>query len=92
MSPPLTSVDCLLTNVAFLDKEECALEVRQGVFLSFQTSNYSGTFLETPAAAMEKEGDFAGTPRAPARGLRPPAPPAEELPKQNVAVAFLLRL
>jgi len=33
--------------------------------------NYSGTFLALPAAALEKEGDFAGTPRAPARGLRP---------------------
>jgi len=39
--------------------------------------DYSGTFLAPPAAALEKEGDFARTPRAPARGLRPPAPPAE---------------
>jgi hypothetical protein len=41
--------------------------------------NYAGTFLAPPAAALEKEGDVARTPRAPARGLRPPAPPAEEL-------------
>ena len=33
--------------------------------------------LAPPAAALEAEGDFAGTPRAPASGLRPPAPPAE---------------
>ena len=42
--------------------------------------NYSGTFLTPPVAALEKEGDVARTPRAPARGLRPPAPPAGELP------------
>ena len=36
--------------------------------------------LAPPAAALEKEGDVSGTPRASARGLRPPAPPAEELP------------
>ncbi len=28
--------------------------------------NYSGPFLAPPAAAPEKEGEFAGTPRAPA--------------------------
>src|SRR5438128_6249855 len=32
-----------------------------------------------PAAAGEGKGKCARTPRAPARGLRPPAPPAEEL-------------
>src|SRR5579864_7115104 len=38
-------------------------------------SNSSGPFLAPPAAALEKEGDCARTPRSPARGLRPPAPP-----------------
>jgi hypothetical protein len=33
--------------------------------------NYSGIFLAPPTAALGKKGDFAGTPRAPARGLRP---------------------
>ena len=42
-------------------------------FFSDLFRNYSGTFLAPPVAALEKEGDFAGTPRAPARGLRPPA-------------------
>src|SRR5271167_4197728 len=42
-------------------------------------SGASTSCLAPPAAALEKEGDCAGTPRAPARGLRPPAPPAEEL-------------
>ena len=38
--------------------------------------NYSGTFLSPPVAALEKEGDFAGTLRAPAGRRSPPAPPA----------------
>ena len=32
-----------------------------------------------PAAASEKEGRFLGTPQTPAGGLRPPAPPAQQL-------------
>ncbi len=39
--------------------------------------NYSGTFLVPPAAAGEEQGKEARAPRAPARGLRPPALPAE---------------
>ena len=33
-----------------------------------------------PAAANEKEGSELGAPQTPAGGLRPPAPPAQELP------------
>src|SRR5712692_9070850 len=36
--------------------------------------NYSGTFLVPPAAAGEEKEKEARAPRAPARGLRPPAP------------------
>ena len=58
-----------------------------------EISNYSDTFLAPPAAALEKEGDCARTPRAPARGLRPPAPPAESLRKlrdENILKLILL--
>ncbi len=36
----------------------------------------------------KKKGDFARTPRAPAGGLRPPAPPAEELQIDNGMQTF----
>ncbi len=45
--------------------------------------NYSGTLFAPPAAAGEKNEDEARTPRAPAEGLRPPAPPAELLLQKN---------
>ncbi len=41
-------------------------------FFSDLFRNYSGTFLAPPAAAPEKEGDYARTPRAPAGAHRPP--------------------
>jgi len=43
-------------------------------------SNYSGILLVPTAAAGEEKGREARTPRAPARGLRPPAPPADLVP------------
>ena len=42
-------------------------------------SNSSGTRCMRLAAASEKEGKELGTPQTPAGGLRPPAPPAQEL-------------
>jgi len=36
------------------------------IVIAEKKSNYSATFLAPPAAALEKEGNFAGTPRAPA--------------------------
>jgi len=42
-----------------------------------------------PAAVSEKEGSELGTPQTPAGGLRPPAPPAQQLqlicPYPNIA-------
>ncbi len=46
------------------------------VFFVQVFSYLSGIFLVPPAGADEGKGKEARTPRAPARGLRPPAPPA----------------
>src|SRR6266581_5639714 len=49
----------------------CFLRNRRHLRVFFR--NYSGMILVPPAA--EEKGKEARTPRAPARGLRPPAPP-----------------
>ena len=50
----------------------CFLRNRRHLRVFFR--NYSGVILVPPAAAGEEKGKEARTPRAPARGLRPPAP------------------
>src|SRR5579864_6202127 len=58
----------------------CSLQV----FFVQVFSYLSGIFHVPPAGADEGKGKEARTPRAPARGLRPPAPPTQ--------VSFLCRL
>src|SRR5260370_38305314 len=54
------------------------------MLFTYFPSNYSGTFLVPPAAAGEEQEKEARTPRAPAGGRSPPAPPAEELLSQYI--------
>ncbi len=63
-----------------MQKNEMHLQQAKQIVLQPTNRNSSGAFLVPPGAAGGEKGKDARTPRAPARGLRPPAPPAEELP------------
>src|SRR6266702_2471643 len=54
------------------------------MLFTYFPGNYSDTFLVPPAAAGEEQEKEARTPRAPAGGRSPPAPPAEELLSQYI--------
>src|SRR6266567_8025465 len=47
------------------------------MLFTYFPGNYSDTFLVPPAAAGEEQEKEARTPRAPAGGRSPPAPPAQ---------------